>query len=214
MCRNDRYRRRVKTNTQTHSRSPCQVFTWGWVRTTWPLITLLHYRYKTACFTTPSQHILQMWHQKKSWAFPRMHLQQFLYLCAKALYLYQKTSLIRTERLKSLSLRKKGESEFEVYKIWAVPKGRAFQSVIMRHPCGTPARRAENNICIISMLEIWLQTQRGISVLSISKQAQIVLHGYTILYNVNVLWFFILIQNIFKTHLFLIHLQCFVQLYS
>lgn len=152
--------------------------------------------------------------EKKSRVFPRMHLQQFLYLCAKALYLNQKTSLIRTERLNSLSLGKKGESEFEVYKIWAVPKGRAFQSVIMRHPCGTPARRAENNICIISMLEIWLQTQRGISVLSISKQAQIVLHGYTILYNVKVLRFFILIQNIFKTHLFLIHLECFVQLYS
>lgn len=106
-----------------------------------------------------------------------MHLQPFLYLCAKALYLYQKSSLIRTERLKSLSLGKKGESDFEVYKIWAVPKGRAFQSVIMRHPCGTPARRAGNNICIITML----QTQRGISVLRISKQAKLVLHGYTIL---------------------------------
>lgn len=157
MCRNDRYRRRVKTNTQTLTLAVSGVYARLGVikvRATWPLITLLHYGYKTACFTTPSQHILQMWQQKESWVFPRMHLQQFLYLCVKALYLYQKSSLIRTDRLKSLSLGKKGESEFEVYKIWAVPKGRAFQSVIMRHPCGTPARRAENNICIITMLEI------------------------------------------------------------
>lgn len=157
------------------------------VHATWPLITLLHYGHKTACFTTPSQHILQMWRQEEAWLSPRMHLQQFLYRCAKALYLYQKSSLIRTERLKSLSLGKKRESEFEVYKIWAVPKGRAFQSVIMRHPCGTPARRAENNICIISMIEIRLQTQRGISVLHISKQTKNLLHGSTILYSVNVL---------------------------
>lgn len=208
MCRNDRYRRRVKTNTRTRSRSPCQVFTRAWVRSRYaphgPLITLLHYGHKTACFTTPSQHILQMWRHV---FFPECTYSTS-YLCAKALYLYQKSSLIRTQCLKSLSLGTERESEFEVYKTWAVPKGRAFQSVIMRHPCGTPARRAENNICIIYMLETWLQTQRGISVLRISKQAKIVLHSvcyYTI-------WIYCDSLFLFKTHLFLIHLQCFVQL--
>lgn len=108
------------------------------------------------------------------------------FLCAKALYLYQKSSLIRTESLTSLSLGKKRESEFEVYKIWGIPKGRGFQSVIMRHPCGTPARRAENNICIIYILEMWLQTRRGIFVLHISN--------------------IIFIQNIINCNFFLLNL--------
>ncbi len=115
-----------------------------------------------------------MWRRKNHGFFPECTYSSSV-TCVR------KLSLIRTERLKSLSLGKKGESELEVYTFWAVPKGRAFQSVIMRHPCGTPARRAGNNICIITMLQIWQQTQRRISVLRISKQAKIVLHGYTIL---------------------------------